>query len=212
MKIYVTPFLRPLHSDLYRLFDNKQVDGQAEMVGISNVIALSYIQKIFSDTELETNPELDVGKWDSDFVTIGAVNPRTAEVLHDKFSGESFFGFSDDFSSIVQVPTEIQYGSAVDGFGNSVPLEYQKKVVIEDGKDYGILLRLFDADHIYFVIAGIGGNGTAGAAYFLRNFSDLMNSSEPFGVLVEVNIEQGHESAKQVEFDEVSILRATQYV
>jgi len=53
------------------------------------------------------------------------------------------------------------------------------------------------------VVAGLGDTGTAGAAYYLLNhFQELPYEQESFGVLIE--IPSGYESARRVEFNQVS--------
>ena len=74
--------------------------------------------------------------------------------------------------------------------------------------DYGIILKLKDDSHFpdektVIVIAGLGDNGTAGAAYFLLNhYKKLPFEKETFGELIEVP--SGYQSARRVDFDKVS--------
>jgi hypothetical protein len=72
--------------------------------------------------------------------------------------------------------------------------------------DYAVILKLKDEFHPeknVLVIAGLGDTGTAGAAYYLLNHhQELPYEQETFGVLIEVP--SGHESARKVEFNQVS--------
>lgn len=72
--------------------------------------------------------------------------------------------------------------------------------------DYAVILKLKDEYHPennILVIAGLGDTGTAGAAYFLlNNYKELPIEDEVFGVLIEVP--SGYESARKVEFNQVS--------
>jgi hypothetical protein len=94
---------------------------------------------------------------------------------------------------------------------NKAGLQFIRGVIGYAGRDssyvdYAIILKLKDEYHPeknILVIAGLGDTGTAGAAYYLLNhFKELPFEDETFGVLIE--IPSGYESARKVDFGQVS--------
>lgn len=217
--IYVAPFKRPLDSALFRLdptsssIENTPVVGTDLVVGWCDTLALSFIYAALlkagkaPDTILiNRNPTLDYGQWGKNIVCIGAANAKTRAVL-ESFH-DACFAFDDDFSSIVIRPAlpEVELPIVIDG--QEITVRYSAKVRRRPGKDYGIILKLkdevLDERKRVFIVAGLGEDGTAGAAFYLwRHFEKLATKGDPFGVLIETTF-AGYESAKEVVFDSVA--------
>jgi len=84
--------------------------------------------------------------------------------------------------------------------------------MLGDGRDYGVILKLRDEardeGNRIIIVAGLGKDGTAGAAFYLwRHYGKLAALGDTFGVLIETTA--GYESAKLVDFDAVAILRGS---
>jgi hypothetical protein len=223
--IYVGPFARPMDSKLYRL-DRKSpfgantlITGSELVVGYGDTVALSYAYATLlksgkQSTEITINQDADMerGTWGMNFITIGAANARTIEVLG--CFQNTFFTFDDNFSSIVRGPRVIdKVTQNTRDDGTTFELRFRNKVISDGNKDYGLILKLKDEacddTKRIIIIAGIGGDGTAGAAFYLwRNFERLAHLGDTFGVLIETKA--GPASAHLVNFDEVATLRRVQ--
>ncbi len=220
--VYVGPFARPLDSKLFRLdrihpfAEKTAIVGTELVVGYGDTVALSYIYatllksgKRSSEIIINQDADLQRGRWGINFITIGAANARTMEVLECFQS--TYYTFDDNFSSIVRAPKAIDATAPCKrDDGTLLEISYRNKVVCEGRKDYGFILKLKDGAsderNRIFVIAGLGGDGTAGAAFYLwRNYTALAQMGDTFGVLIESNA--GPESAHLVDFDKVATLR-----
>jgi hypothetical protein len=223
--IYIGPFARPIQSELRRLdraqpFDlMPSIRGTELVVGLGDTIALSFIYaallragKSHSEISVEHHADLETGRWGINFISIGAANARTREVL-GAFE-ETFFGFADNYSAIVRRPRDkVVRTPAVTEDGERIEMHYERKVVPHDGKDYGVVLKLKDQardeGNRIIIVAGIGGDGTAGAAFYLwRSYRELAPLGDTFGVLIETPA--GYESARMVDFEDVALLRTVQ--
>jgi hypothetical protein len=217
--IYIPPLKRPLDSPLFRLdpttssIESTRILGTELMAGWWDTIALSLIYatllkagKNASTIYINRDSTLDRGQWGKNMVCIGAANARTRAVL-DSFQN-TYFAFDNDFNAIVARPASHITDSSAIIDGREVVVRYQNKVRCIDGKDYGLILKLKDEardeGNRIFIIAGLGGDGTAGAAFYLwRNYEKLAALGDTFGVLIETT--SGYESARRVEFDSVAI-------
>lgn len=136
-------------------------------------------------------------------VCIGAHNLKSREILA-KFKTK-YFEFVDDYKAIIRAGDKPVI--------NDQGLEISKRVMIKRGKDtsntdYGIIIKLKDEFHssnkTIIILAGIGDEGTAGAAYFLLNrYKELPYDKEYFGELIEVP--GTYQSSRKVNFDEASV-------
>jgi hypothetical protein len=219
--IYVAPFKRPLDSSLFRLdptpssIESTPVVGTERVVGWCDTLALSFIYatllkagKAPATILINQNPTLDYDRWGKSIVCIGAANAKTRAVLESFHNAR--FAFDDDSSSIVirPAPSEVEKTIIIDE--REITVRHLLKVRRRPGKDYGIILKLkdevLDEHNRVFIVAGLGEDGTAGAAFYLwRHYERLATKEDPFGVLIETT-SAGYESAKEVVFDSVAIL------
>ena len=218
--IYLAPFERPLDSELRRLnradpySPTTLVRGTPLVVGAGDTLALSYIYAVLlkagkrpEELTINQSPDFDKGRWGVNFITIGAANARTREVL-ESFA-HTFYTFDDDFSSIVRHPLDPGAVAPITkSDGTKIERRYRKKVRISGQKDYGLILKLQDQardeGNRIIIVAGLGGDGTSGAAFFLwRHYERLAKFGDTFGVLIQTTA--GHESARIVDFDAVAI-------
>ncbi|HCR71046.1 MAG TPA: hypothetical protein DIW23_06350 [Anaerolineae bacterium] len=215
--IYISAWRRQLddleHSKLYRN-DPKRLSqpiivGSQYVYGKGDAIALSYVyQAIEKSTKGKTritveDSEQMLDYWNRSIICIGAHNSKTREILA-KFQN-TYFRFELNYSIIVEANAEIK--------SNKSGLNFVKGVNRSIGRDssdidYAVILKLKDEYHpnkTIIVIAGLGDDGTAGAAYYLlNNYRNLPFEEETFGVLIEVP--SGYESARKVDFHQVSKL------
>ncbi len=213
--IYISAWRRDLddlsHSKLYRndpkRLSQTTIVGSQYVYGKGDAIALSYVyQAIEKATKGKTHVTVEDSEqmldyWDRSVICIGAHNSKTREVLA-KFKN-TFFRFDLNYSIIVKansIPTS-----------NKTEVQFMQGVARSAGRDssdidYAVILKLKDEYHPeknVLIVAGLGDDGTAGAAYYLLNhYKDLPFEEETFGVLIEVP--SGYESARKVLFDQVS--------
>lgn len=213
--IYVSGWRRDLqdleHSKLYRNDSGRSTQpmimGSEFVYGKGDAIALSYIyQTIEKATRGKTQVTVEdseqmLNYWGRNVICIGAHNAKTREIL-GKFKNP-FFRFEMNYSIIVESNGAIMNNKDgkrfIDGVNGTMGLD-------SSYIDYAIIVKLRDEYHPdknILIIAGLGDNGTAGAAYYLLNkYKELPFEKEEFGVLVE--IPSGYESARIVDFNKVS--------
>jgi hypothetical protein len=213
--IYISAWRRDLddldHTILYRNDPDQQAQpmivGSEYVYGKGDAIALSYIyETIEKATRGETqvyveDSERAHDKWNRSAVCIGAHNSKTREIL-DKFDN-TYYRFYEDYSLIIESDAKISNN------GSSIPIiDAIKQLRAQDSSDidFGVVLKLKDKyypDKDILVVAGLGDDGTAGAAYYLLNhFEDLPYEDETFGVIIKVP--SGPQSAQKVEFGDVA--------
>ena len=215
--IYISAWRRNLndieHSKLYRNDPDRRdqpfIFGSEFVYGKGDALALSYINKaIEKASQGKTNihvedSERTYDEWNKSAICIGAHNAKTREIL-DKFKN-TFFTFEMDYSIIIETKPNISKNDDGLEFYKTIK---QKKAKDSSDIDFAIILKLRDEyhpDNNILVIAGLGDNGTAGAAYYLLNHPEkLPFENDVFGVIIKVP--SGPESAIQVKFNEVSKL------
>jgi len=213
--IYISAWRRDLddlgHSKLFRN-DPKRLSqpiivGSQYVYGKGDAIALSYVyQAIEKATKGKTHITVEDSEqmldyWGRSTICIGAHNSKTREILA-KFKN-TYFRFELNYRLIVEANSTY--------VKNKAGIQFVRGVIGFAGRDssnvdYAIILKLKDEyypEKNILVIAGLGDVGTAGAAYYLLNhFKELPFEDETFGVLIE--IPSGYESARKVEFSQVS--------
>ena len=213
--IYISAWRRNLedleHSKLYRN-DPKRLSqpiivGSQYVYGKGDAIALSYVyQAIEKATKGKTHITVEDSEqmldyWDRSVICIGAHNSKTREILA-KFKN-TYFRFELNYSIIIQADSVPRI--------NKTGIQFVQGVTRSAGRDssdidFAVILKLKDEYHPdknILVIAGLGDDGTAGAAYYLLNhFKELPFEQETFGVLIEVP--SGYESARMVDFNTVA--------
>ena len=213
--IYISAWRRDLddleHSKLYRndpkRLSQPTIVGSQYIYGKGDAIALSYIyQAIEKATNGKTHITVEDSEqmldyWDRSVICIGAHNSKTREVLAKVEN--TFFRFELNYSIIVE--------SSGVSIKNKTGVQFVQGVARSAGRDssdidYAIILKLKDEYHPeknVLIVAGLGDDGTAGAAYYILNhYKDLPFEQETFGVLIEVP--SGYESARKVEFNQVA--------
>jgi len=213
--IYISAWRRDLdnleHSKLYRndpkRLSQPTIVGSQYVYGKGDAIALSYVyQAIEKATKGKTHITLEDSEqmldyWDRSVICIGAHNSKTREILA-KFKN-TFFRFDLNYSIIIE--------SSCVPMINKTGVQFVQGVARSAGRDssdvdYAVIMKLKDEYHPkknILVVAGLGDDGTAGAAYYLLNhYKELPFEQETFGVLIEVP--SGYESAHKVEFNQVS--------
>lgn len=209
--IYIHPMGRNIFkSPLHRITSNQQaassIIGSPTMFGEGDAFALGLLLQVLEKAGVNEKVNIEeaqhaIGKWGRSAICIGAHNSKTEEVI-EKFNNP-YFKFVDNKRFIVKPNTEYKVGDK----------EFVKAVRMKGNQssstiDYGIILKLRDETHCpdvktIIVIAGLGDNGTAGAAYFLlKHYSKLPNELDTFGALIQVP--SGYQSAGDVEFEDVA--------
>ena len=213
--IYISAMRRDLndleHFQLYRndiaRLDQPIISGSSFVYGKGDAIALSYLHKAIEKASSGKNYVTveDSGQmlnyWGRSAICIGAHNPKTREIL-DKFKS-TYFRFDMNYSIISKSGTKPNT--------NKSGVQFIQAVKAESGHDssnidYAVILKLKDEyfpEKNIIVIAGLGDNGTAGAAfYLLAHYDKLPYEQDTFGVLIEVP--SGYESAREVQFDQIA--------
>jgi hypothetical protein len=151
--------------------------------------------------QLREEPVSQLDYWGRSTICIGAHNSKTREILA-KFKNP-YFRFELNYRIIVKANSSYTENKAGIKFTNGVVGFAGRD---SSNVDYAIILKLRDEyypEKNILVVAGLGDVGTAGAAYYLLNrFKELPFEDETFGVLIEVP--SGYESARKVEFSQVS--------
>jgi hypothetical protein len=214
--VYIDPMLRnpndPDHSQLFRSDSDWlrpiPIRGTGRVYGRGDAIALSLVHNAVEKATLGTKeiqivePSKSSDVWGRSIVCIGAHNLKTREIL-DKFRTRHF-EFVDDYRAIVRADDK--------PIINSQGLEISKRIIIKKGgdasnTDYGLIIKLKDefhpSDKTIIIVAGLGDEGTAGAAYFLLNRYKELPVKESFGVVVEVS--GTYQTSRSVEFDTASV-------
>ena len=206
--IYISAFRRNLddleHSRLFRN-DTKRTSqptivGSQYVYGKGAAIALSYISQVIDKTRkgkthiMVEDREINLDNWDRSVICLGAHNTKTREILA-KFK-TVYYQFDLNYRIIVKADSK--------PIINKTGIQFIKGVSITPGRDssdidYAVILKLKDEFHRnknILVVAGLGDDGTAGAAYYLLNhYKDLPFDKENFGVLIQVP--SGHELARR---------------
>ncbi len=211
---YLRDLSRPSEFKLTRWTGEKSqgeelIEGPAFVLGEGDALALASIRQLLARIKKKQDQikveraERYIDKWGEGCFCIGAHNHKTRVVL-SKFNNP-YFVFDDNYG-VITSPDPSARVTGQDG------KPYRLGVYIEESHDseptdYGILLKLTDQFHssrkTVFVVAGIGPAGTSGAAYYLlKNYEELSQLGDQFGVLVQVP--SGYQSARQVEFHEVA--------
>ena len=221
--IYVMSFWRdmadPEHYQLgirHRLKVDRapaSIRGTEYVVGEGDAKALTLIYNLLlkannSVQRIEVNHRADLaeGEWGKNIVCIGAANQKTADVLA-QFQNLPFI-FTDNNNAITTGDKSER--EIVEENGKTI--EYQRCVTMHDNVDYGVIMRLkdrFSADqHACLIVAGLGAEGTAGAAYYLshyyRDIAKNMRNGDDLAVLVEIR--GSYQAVKPVNFQDVSVL------
>jgi len=215
--IYVSAFRVDLkNSKLYRNDPNQReqqkIFGSEFVYGRGDALALTYLFHTLEKAQIRKyrvtvqDSDLVADTWGISAICIGAHNFKTREIMSKLKS--CFLRFDGNFTEIIHDDFPEKVNSDGIRFYKAV-----KKKNLGSGQDidYGVILKLKDEYHPdknIIVVAGLGDNGTAGAAYYLyKSFDKLPYKKEEFGVLIEVP--SGVESAHQVDFDKVSKLYNT---
>lgn len=210
--IYISAFRVNLkNSTLYRNDPNTstpaRIVGSEYVYGKGDALALSYLfhvlekGKIGKVSSTVQDSEQTADLWGRSAICIGAHNFKTREIM-TKFTSCQLL-FNSNFTEIINRNYPVKINSDGIKFYRSV-----RKKNLGDGLDfdYGVILKIKDEYHPdknILIVAGLGDMGTAGSAYFLyKHFDQLPYNQEEFGVLIEVP--SGIESARKVEFDQVS--------
>ena len=192
----------PLHRIEPKYPNPVPIIGSPTIFGEGDALALGLLLQTIEKSRAHINVNIEetqhaLGKWGRSAICIGAHNKKTEEVL-EKFDNP-YFLFADNKRYIVRPDTEFKVGDA-----EFIETVRMKSSQTSSTIDYGIILKLRDESHspdvkTTIVVAGLGDNGTAGAAYFLLNhYSQLPFALDTFGALIQVP--SGYQSAKIVDF------------
>lgn len=204
--IYIHPWKRnvfesELHTIEPEVSDTPSIVGSSIVYGEGDSLALALILRVMEKIGTQNNfsvveTQRAIGSWGRSAISIGAHNKITLEII-EKFENP-YFLFRDNRQLIVKPDTEFEVGGEKFVKGVRIKNSYDTSTI-----DYGIILKLKDNSHsphdkTVIVIAGLGDNGTAGAAYFLLNhYEKLPFDRETFGELIEVP--SGYQTARRVE-------------